>query len=503
MAPAKTTLAVLTCCVLILLPNFVPALGGIKSFDWHSIPALWDMPVPELPSADDTAVDQARGEWLNAQAPSNLQDPSHVLDPFYEALLRGQDVRVIHYGDSPTTADLVTGDVRVLLQRQFGDAGTGFTLIAKPWAWYNHRGVEMNSANWKIDIAGVGPARDGWFGLGGATFRGSEGAIARWKLKDGHHRVAEVAYQAQAEGGEFSFEADGVEVGRADTVAETGQSAYARFDLPEGSKEFALKVTRGTVRLYGVEFRKSGPGVIYSSLGVNGASVTMLSHAFNTAHWAAQLQHYRPDLVVLAYGTNESGYPAFIDSTWGRELTTAVRRLRAALPEASILLMSPMDRGDRNDSGEIGTIAALPRLIRIEAGIARETGVAFFNTFQAMGGEGTMGRWYNGEPRLVGADLIHPMPAGARVVGELLYRALQDGFSEYKLRQLNRSAGKTGTEPASERASSAASLEPALEKPAVETPGAEKIAPEKQEPEKPADKPAAEKSETENSVVPK
>jgi lysophospholipase L1-like esterase len=62
--------------------------------------------------------------------------------------------------------------------------------------------------------------------------------------------------------------------------------------------------------------------------------------------------------------------------------------------------------------------------------------VAFFNTFQAMGGEGTMARWYAAEPRLVGSDYIHPMPAGAKIVGELLYGSLRDGYNEYKLRQL-------------------------------------------------------------------
>jgi lysophospholipase L1-like esterase len=74
--------------------------------------------------------------------------------------------------------------------------------------------------------------------------------------------------------------------------------------------------------------------------------------------------------------------------------------------------------------------------VSIEQKVAADTGVAFFNTYQAMGGEGTMARWYTSEPRLVGADYIHPMPAGAKIVGELLYGALRDGYNEYKLRQL-------------------------------------------------------------------
>ena len=59
---------------------------------------------------------------------------------------------------------------------------------------------------------------------------------------------------------------------------------------------------------------------------------------------------------------------------------------------SSILLMSPMDRGERKDNGEIDTMATLPRLVAIESKVAAETGVAFFNTFEAMGGEGTMAR---------------------------------------------------------------------------------------------------------------
>jgi len=68
--------------------------------------------------------------------------------------------------------------------------------------------------------------------------------------------------------------------------------------------------------------------------------------------------------------------------------------------------------------------------------VTAETGVAFFNTYEAMGGRGTMARWYAAEPRLVGADFIHPKPAGAKIVGELLYNALRDGYNEYKLRKL-------------------------------------------------------------------
>jgi len=73
--------------------------------------------------------------------------------------------------------------------------------------------------------------------------------------------------------------------------------------------------------------------------------------------------------------------------------------------------------------------------VEIQRQIAAETGCAFFNTFQAMGGAGTMARWYESQPRLVSADFMHPLPAGAKKVGILLDQALEAGFRQFKTRQ--------------------------------------------------------------------
>ena len=446
MIPVKTMLAVGTAVALFLAPlalDFVvPELTSLRTVDAASVAKVWDMPLPPLKdvegaSAFGVSMDNMRAARAEALATQTLIDPKGELDHFYEALLQDdRTVRVLHYGDSPTTADLITADVRGMLQEQFGDAGAGFVLIARPWAWYNHRGMGMESSNWDIDVAGRPEFKDGMFGLGGGRFRGAPGAVAKWTIKGGQAHSVEVAYLAQPGGGSFVFEADGMEIGSTDTAADEAHPDYVTFKLPARASELRLRVTSGNVQLYGAEFRRDVKGVLYSSLGVNGASVTLLSRAFNRAYLATQLKHYRPDLVILAYGTNESGFPGFVDTTWGLEMETAVKRIRAALPDASILLMSPMDRGELKPDGTIGTIPALPRLVSKEKQLAAELGVGFFNTFEAMGGQGTMAKWYASQPRLVGADYIHPLPAGAKIVGGLLYDSLRDGFSGYKFRKL-------------------------------------------------------------------
>jgi lysophospholipase L1-like esterase len=445
--PWKTMLTIAVFAGLVYLPQVTPALKSFKTVEPHDVPQVWDFPLPTNIRTVEKTTEEVRVKRLQIVAPKNLLDPTHELDHFYASLLKGGTTRAVHYGDSPTTADLITADARAMLQKQFGDGGSGFVLIAKPWAWYGHRGVEMESSKWKIDVAGDTKIKDGLHGLGAASFAGSVGAVAHWTLKDTGHRSVEISYLAQPDGGSFEIEADGEQIGDADTTADSPAPGFASFTLPAGSKRITLRVTRGSVRLYGADFRKPGPGVEYSSVGINGANITLLSHAMNGPHWAAQLQHYKPDLVVIAFGTNESGFPEFVDGTWGKELTATVHRVQAAVPGASVLLMSPMDRGEKQKGGDIVTMATLPREVRIETGVAKETGVAFFNTFQAMGGEGTMGRWYNSEPRLVGSDYIHPMPGGAKIVGELLYNALRDGYNEYKVRQLNERTGAQADAP--------------------------------------------------------
>jgi len=105
-----------------------------------------------------------------------------------------------------------------------------------------------------------------------------------------------------------------------------------------------------------------------------------------------------------------------------------------------------MDRGQRDASGRITTVPSLPRLVEIQRQTAAQMGCAFFNTFQAMGGEGTMARWYESQPRLVSADFTHPLPGGARKVGVLLDQALEAGYRRYQAKYRRQLAQESGAE---------------------------------------------------------
>jgi hypothetical protein len=90
-----------------------------------------------------------------------------------------------------------------------------------------------------------------------------------------------------------------------------------------------------------------------------------------------------------------------------------------------------MDRGSREGGQTISTMPAIPRIVAIQQRVAAELGCGFFSTYAAMGGDGTMERWYDGHPRLVAADLIHPTPQGARMVAQILTTELLTGYARF------------------------------------------------------------------------
>jgi len=447
--PIETALTLLTLVALLTGARLVlPAIQGPAASQFQSIvdfPPERTLLSPLVRHVDDAAaVVPAHVPGVKQPAAAILlEDSSPALDHFYAALWRtekkepGAVTHIVHYGDSPTTADLITGDIRAILQNHYGDAGHGFVLIGKPWAWYQHTGVQLSASGWEMNRATQFGSHDGLFGLGGVSFVGHSGATSKVVYSSAGHTHFEVWYLKQPDGGTISVTGDGVALGDVDTKGDEKSPAIAEFQAPAGVRTLELRVAQAPVRVFGVVAEKNGPGVVYDTLGLNGASVTVLSQMMNFKHWSEELRQRHPDMVIVNYGTNEADFASFIDHGYEKELREAIRRIRAALPTVSILLMSPMDRGQHAGS-EIETMPTIPRLVEIQRRVARETGCGFFDTFHAMGGEGVMARWYTSQPRLVSADLIHPFPAGGKMIAVIFARELSAGLNRYKLRQIHK-----------------------------------------------------------------
>ncbi|MDX6694078.1 MAG: hypothetical protein QOF02_1681 [Blastocatellia bacterium] len=464
--PAQTILCVL---IFAALPALFPGLAG-------KIPGLSQyremMPdLKELVSFKGSESNQGGGN-IPGGAPSSesnefaatgaeppvivgsehpIEDPTHTLDAFFAQLARtenrqpGAITRVTHYGDSPITNDGITSTVRRILQEHYGDAGHGFILMDKPWAWYGHQAITFTSGgDWDDNPMMGAKENDGEFGLGGVSFRASgPGRYARFApASEGetgkNFSRMEVYFLKQPGGGQFSVDVNGAGAQTVSTGADEPTSGFYEIKAQgAGANTFNVKSASGNVRLFGAVIENDGPGVVYDSLGVNGAYAGLLATAMNPDHWAQQLQHRDPNLVIINYGTNESQYASDDQmERYDKDLREVIRRVRAALPDVSILLVSPMDRGKRAGGGKIITMPSIPKIVEMQKRVAQETGCAFFNTFEAMGGDGTMAKWAagTGKNHLVGGDLTHPTAEGSEIVGRLIFEAINDSYLKYKAR---------------------------------------------------------------------
>ncbi len=375
---------------------------------------------------------------LPETAPLDVEDPAGVLVPFFRRLAAverretGTLVRITHFGDSPLTGDLISSEARALLQDAFGDGGHGFVLLGRPWPWYGHRGVTLSSSGWKVRSPLLSSGNGGHHGLGGVSFTArSADAASTVTLDEPFTRVV-LTFTRRPGGGHLLVSLDGGPPAEVATAGEGPSTGSAVLEARAGATRLAVRPKGdGEVTVYGAVLERPGPGVVYDAVGANGASVHFLT-LLDAEGWEQALRSRGSDLVILNYGTNESGYAGIPGPRYLKDYAEVVGRVRRALPGAAILLMAPMDRGQRDESGAIVTWPTIPRIVAAQREAARADGCAFFDTFRAMGGAGTMARWYDAEPRLVTGDFTHTTKAGSDRVARLLVGALVKRYREWQ-----------------------------------------------------------------------
>ncbi len=377
-----------------------------------------------------------------------IEDPTGLaMRAFYESLQRtnrrepGAITRIMHYGDSLVVVDFLTGQARRRLQSRFGDAGHGYMMAGRPWRWYQHWDVFYRTAeSWKTTGVMNRESGSGAFGLNGFHFDGYgpdqylEMGTATGGTNGGQASRFEVHYLVQPDGGSFDVSVDGKPYRRVSTAGPQNSAAVFVATVPDGPHRFRVQcVGDGRVRLFGGVLERDNPGIVYDTLGINGGRARKLE-LITPSFWAEQLRQRRPNLVIINFGTNESEDRGRPMGQVEADYVSVLQRLRAAAPEASCLVMSPLDRAARV-GGALGTHPLLPRLIEAQRRAALKAGCAFYNTFQAMGGAGSMARWYQSRPQLCAGDMTHPTRGGATIIGDGLFRSMVMGWLGYETSQ--------------------------------------------------------------------
>lgn len=365
-----------------------------------------------------------------------IADERHALASFYEAyaaLARGaahEHLRIAMFGDSNLTMDELTGRMRRHWQQRFGDAGHGFVALSIPWTWYHHSDVHHDGQwdRFKLIASSTDPVPDGHYGMGNiAAESRAPGATVWVRTADDDAPIGrkasrfDVFFLKRPGGGVFDVVADGRVVRTVETASPTVTAGVEHIDLEDAPHKIECTVrSTSPVRFYGITLERDEkqPSIVVDSLGAGALNFEQLVFASSTTR-KAMLARRSPKLVAFQIGTN-----TFMVTKHHERAKQILDEVKATLPGASILLLSPPDTMlDWKDAHSDPRIVQVARQL---AEIARENDVAFWDYREAMGGDRAIKTFV--EHELAAGDRIHLRREGSELMADRFLCALGADF---------------------------------------------------------------------------
>lgn len=304
-------------------------------------------------------------------------------------------IDIMHIGDSHIQAEMGTTVVRELLQKRYGNAGRGL-ITAFKLAGTNQPVDYAITAALPIDsqvrlLKRPWPIVPGFTGIAAESNRSN--LITYKNLKPGHKIKTSRIYTSDGE-------------------------RVVKYEYPLDSASF---YTLPHERLFGVYTANGEPGVVYSTIGNNGACFSdyLLIDGF-----ADDVAGFAPRLIILSMGTNE-GYSSMSDAEIASTTRELIDKLRKANPEAVFMVWTPMECEKKDDAGEFHVNGRVKEASDIIKGVALEEGLAVWDFYEVSGGDGSSSQWVGAElmnPR----DHVHLLGKGYRMQGQLAAEAMTE-----------------------------------------------------------------------------
>lgn len=209
-----------------------------------------------------------------------------------------------------------------------------------------------------------------------------------------------------------------------DTLA--GSAFSSVFTFATSTNSLAIKgekilASQKESHMHGILLENTaGRGVLYSSVGVNGATS---GHYNQAEYFAGQLSALAPDLIIVSLGTNEALGGRFDAEEVRREIDKLLATIREAAPAAAVLLSTNPDALRRRRYTNAHGITVK----NIIKQAAEKHGAASWDLHAVMGGQGSIRRWRTAQ--LSQSDYVHLTRRGYEVQGELLFAALMREYA--------------------------------------------------------------------------
>lgn len=202
---------------------------------------------------------------------------------------------------------------------------------------------------------------------------------------------------------------------------------YTVFELANYSDklEFIIYKTdtsKAQFDLYGLSIENDDPGIVYNSIGVNGAST---SSYLRCQLFKQHLQAIPPDLVIFCIGINDAYDPSFCKLCYENNYDTLVSWIKEINPKTNFLFVTNND--SYYNKKYPNKRAEIAREVMIT--LATKHNAAMWDMYSVMGGLGSIKTWQKNN--LAKTDKVHLTTEGYKLMGDLQFSALMKNFATY------------------------------------------------------------------------
>ena len=174
--------------------------------------------------------------------------------------------------------------------------------------------------------------------------------------------------------------------------------------------------------LYGISLDNDDPGVVYNSIGVNGASTSSYLRA---TLFKQHLQTIQPDLVIFCIGINDAYDPGFCGNCYENNYDTLVDWIKSVSPTTNFIFVTNNDSYYKRRYPNKRVEEARDAMIRL----ATKHNAAMWDMYHVMGGLGSIKTWQ--KHGLAKTDKIHLTSDGYKLMGDLLFSAIMKSYADY------------------------------------------------------------------------
>ena len=340
-----------------------------------------------------------------------------------------QIVSIVHLGDSHMQAGFFSITLMNKLQERFGSAGRGLVVplrLAKTNEPYDY--LIRSNSRWNRSSC-IQRIHKFPLGLGGVSIQTNDldfsfeikSAVNKKvnhsfnKITIFHHPLAPELLPIDSLG--FHLK-------------ENSSPYISSIQLEEKINHLYLKpkvyTAKDSAIYYGFNLENGESGVLYHSIGINGAQ---FRHYASVDNLSTQIGILSPDLFIFSLGTNESYRGRLIESRFFAEIDRILNPLKEKNPNAKIIITTPPDCLDASKNTFKKSNPNINHVCDALIKYANLHDYAYWDLYSVLGGINSANSLV--EHNILSPDGVHFKKDGYELLSELLYNAFLNKYNDY------------------------------------------------------------------------